>query len=119
MIMKYKCTLCGSDTDNVELVGKAEIHCCDKCRERINKEVEWEGINEHWREAKITCPYCDHEYEDYECYEFDEGKTEEVECPICDRKFDVDVIQIRKYSTKRSTSEMPEDFDPENFKEKQ
>ncbi len=120
---KFTCR-CGEPTDNdqsfsfvntitKELV-RVEVHRCDKCDKRLDQELGWESEGETFREDKVICPYCGYEYEDYDGYEFNEGKTEEVECPECGRKFDIEVEIRRTYSTKRSLSEMPENYGAED-----
>ena len=121
---KYKCTTCGAPTDNdqsftvpAHITGaepkRYEVHRCDKCDRRFNQELDWESEGETFQEDKITCPYCGYECDDYDGYSFEEGKTEEVECPVCDRKFDLEVEVKRTYSTKRSLCEMPENYGEE------
>ena len=116
----YTCRCCGSPTDNDQSFdiparygcrgGRIEVHRCDKCDKRFHQELEWESEGETIRENNVICPYCEYEYSDYDGYQFDEGKTEEVECPECGGKFDVEVEVIRTYSTKRSLSEMPDNY---------
>ena len=109
--MKYTCR-CGNPTDNMEIIGDVTLHTCDSCKERISKEVAWESKNEHFREKTIICPYCDFEYELYDAYLYaDEEKAEEIECPECGKKFDLEVEHITYFSTKRSVCEMPEDYE--------
>lgn len=121
---KYKCQECGAPTDNdqsftvpANITGgepcRYEVHRCDKCDDRFHRELDWESEGETIREKNVICPYCGYEYDDYDGYTFDEGKTEEVECPACSRKFDLEVEVRRTYSTKRSLCEMPEDYEEE------
>ena len=114
---KFKCK-CGASTDNDQSFSLPdgslfEVHRCDECDKRFKQEIDWESEGETFREDKVTCPYCGYEYEDYDGYQFDEGKTEEVECLECLRKFDVEVEVRRMYSTKRSLCEMPENYGEE------
>jgi len=107
--MKFVCS-CGNPTDNLKVIGNTVLHTCDECLERISKEVDWESENEHWRERTIVCPYCDYEYEMYDAYNYEDNE-EEVECPECGKKFDLEVEHTRYFSTKRSVCEMPEDYE--------
>ena len=121
---KYKCEYCGAPTDNDQsftvpalITGwepkRYEVHRCDKCDKRLDQEIAWESEGETIGEDNVICPYCGYKYDDYDGYQFDEGKTEEEECPECGRKFDVEVETRRTYSTKRSLCEMPEDYGEE------
>ena len=107
--MKFVCS-CGNPTDNEKVIGKMVIHTCDECLERISKEVDWESENEHYQERTIICPYCDFEYEDYDAWCFD-CSEDEVECPECGKRFDLEIQEIRYFSTKRSVCDMPEDYE--------
>lgn len=106
--MSFKCSHCGKPTDNVKSYEGIIIHTCDECEEQISKEVEWEYKNNHYREKTIICPYCDYEYEAYEAYVYEEAE-EEIECELCGRKFDLEVEDVRYFSTKRSVCEMPDE----------
>ena len=112
--MKYICCKCGKPTDNIEVVNMANASFsyskCDECKERWSREYDWKSENETSNEKQLICPYCDHEYDDYDTYGFDEGETEEIECEVCGRKFDLIVEYVRLYSTSRSICEMPDDF---------
>lgn len=118
--MKYKCQYCGAETDNDQsfksIIGDYifEVHRCDKCQERWDRELAWESKGETIDERELICPYCNAVYHDYEAYGFDEGETEEEECSNCGRKFDVEVKVERLYSTKRSLCEMPDDWNEED-----
>lgn len=107
--MKYTCP-CGNPTDNIKIIGNVTLHTCDRCKERISKEVAWESKNEHWRVNTVICPYCDFEYEAYDAYAYEENE-EEIECPVCGKKFDLEVEHIKYFSTKRSVCEMPDDYE--------
>lgn len=109
--MKFVCR-CGNPTDNAEVIGEIVLHTCDECKARISKEVDWESENEHWRKDTIICPYCDYEYESYDAYNYEDSE-DEIECPECGKKFDLEVENIRYFSTKRSLCEMPEDYEGE------
>ena len=106
--MNYMCS-CGNMTDNEHIIGDIVLHTCDECLERIDKEVDWEHENEHYHERTIICPYCDFEYEDYDAWGF-ESSEDEVECPNCGKHFDLEIQEIRYFSTKRSVCDMPEDY---------
>lgn len=115
---KYKCTTCGAPTDNDQTFCELfEVHRCDECDKRFHQEIAWQSEGETLMVDKLTCPYCGYEYEDYDGYEFDEGTTEDVECPECSRRFDVEVEVQRVYSTKRSLCEMPENYGEEDEEE--
>lgn len=114
---KYCCDICGKPTDNdqsfwshVAPETRYEIHRCDECDKRLDKEMDWESEGETINEDELVCPYCQTSYDDYDAYGFDEGKTEEVECMFCGKKFDLEIRVQRTYSTKRSLSEMPENY---------
>lgn len=107
--MKYICRNCGKPTNNIKFIGEFEIHRCDDCEKRFTKKIEWEMENEHWHENTIICPYCDYEYEQCDSYYYDEGE-DTVECLSCGKKFDLDVEEVRYFSTKRNVDEMPEDW---------
>ena len=106
--MKFVCS-CGTPTDNEKMIGNLIVHTCDKCLERISKEVDWGSENEHWHERTIVCPYCDYEYEEYDAYSYEDSE-DEIECPECGKRFDLEVESIRYFSTKRSVCDMPEDY---------
>lgn len=121
----FKCSKCGAPTDNDQsftvpahitggAIARYEVHRCDKCDKRLDQELAWESKGETIREDNVICPYCEYEYDDYDGYQFDEGNTEEVECLACGRKFNVEVEVRRTYSTKRSLSEMPENYGEED-----
>lgn len=104
--MKYKCSMCGEPTNNLEIIAGQDITWCDKCKEKHDKEFDYQYENEKYEEATIICPHCNYEYEDYETYRFDEGSEEKVQCISCGRKFDLEVENTRTYNTKRSVCEM-------------
>lgn len=120
---KYKCDRCGAPTDNDQsftsrafpgLPSKRyEVHRCDACDKRLDQELEWEAEGETLREDELVCPYCGASYEAEDAWRFEEGKTEEVECMFCGKKFDLEVEESRTYSTKRSLCEMPDDYGEE------
>lgn len=104
--MKYKCS-CGKPTDNETFISENLIlHTCDECKEQIHKEVEFQSEGEQWREDTIICPFCKYHFEAYDCYEYEVGEHSKIECPACDGKFDLEVEDIRYFSTKKSLCEM-------------
>lgn len=111
--MEFTCAYCGTDTNNTEQIGAVAVHFCDACRERIKREVKWERQGETWREPNVICPYCGYELDSEDSALFFEvGETKEYACEWCQRKFDVDVREVRYYSTNRSACEMHEDWQP-------
>jgi DNA-directed RNA polymerase subunit RPC12/RpoP len=96
-----------------------EVHRCDKCQKRFDQEFEWECLGETVQEDTIICPYCGHEYDSFDLFDFEGGKHSEIECEICGKHFDLEVREIRSYSTKRSLCDMPEDFDPKEYDDEQ
>lgn len=121
----YKCDICGCDTTNDQSVTLArkyggyhiEAHRCDACDHRLDLEIDWQAMGETIQETNIICPYCGYEYGDYEGYGFDAGDHDEVECDSCGKHFDLEVVERRTYSTKRSVCDMPEDFNGEESDE--
>lgn len=114
----FKCKVCGCDTTNDQGFTfrdgyHIEIHRCDACQKQFDREFEWEGRGERFQEEVIICPYCGYEYDNYDCYGFECGEHNEVECESCGKHFELEVRETRSYSTKRSLCDMPEDFDPE------
>lgn len=110
---KFVCGHCGKPTDNTQRVYEFEFHTCDECQRKLDIEYEWQSENEHFAEDTIICPYCDYEYEDYDACEY-ECSEDEIECPECGKKFDLEVRVTTEYSTKRSLCEMPEDYQGED-----
>lgn len=103
---KYVC-FCGNPTDNETIIGSVVLHTCDACKDRIHREVAWQSEGEQWAEDRVVCPYCGHEYSAYDSWDFDPGGEGEIECELCGKKFDLEVREIRQFSTKRSLCEMP------------
>lgn len=119
---KFVCGICGGPTDNDQSFDlpsgyHVEMHRCAACDKRLDLEYEWQSLDEHYRERSIICPHCGYEFEDYDAYGFDEGGHDAVECPDCMKHFDLVVVEVREYSTKRSVCDMPDDFDTEKEKE--
>jgi DNA-directed RNA polymerase subunit RPC12/RpoP len=110
--MKHTCH-CGKPTDNEHQYGKITCHTCDDCLRRIDNEVDFQSEGETYRESTIICPHCGHKYDFYDACGFEEGDYEETVCECCGKKFDLDVITIPYFSTKKSLCEMPEDYEPE------
>lgn len=111
--MDYVCDTCGKPTDHVKQVcDHFIIHRCEECEKLIDRQIDWELTNEHHREYTVCCPYCDYEYEDYDSQCYDEGEYT-VKCPVCGKIFDLEVVEIRLFSTKRNKCEMPEDWEGE------
>lgn len=106
---KYVCGCCGKPTDNIKLIYGIQINTCDVCQKKQDIEYRWQIKNEHFAENTIICPFCDFEYPNYELWEYSENDYE-VECPVCGKKFDLEVRVTMEYSTKRSLCEMPEDY---------
>ena len=104
--MKYVCS-CGNPTDNKKIIAGIQIHICDDCEKRIEREVKFQSEGERFREKTIICPHCGYEYEYYDSCEYEEGEEEEIECNCCGHKFVLEVEEIRYYSTKKSVCEMP------------
>ena len=111
--MKYKCSVCGKPTDNEKTTHGYTYHICNECHDRISKEVEFQSEGEQWRENTIICPFCEYHFEAYDSYEYEIGEHSEIECPACDRKFDLEVEEIRYFSTKKSLCEMNRGEDEE------
>lgn len=107
--MSFLCS-CGNQTDNEEVIGGIVLHTCDACLQRIHKETTWELEGEQYQEDTVICPYCGHEYEKYDAYGFDLGGEDEIECERCGKKFDLEVREVRLFTTKRSLCEMPADW---------
>lgn len=106
---KYICGICGKPTDNENILSPTvTLHTCDDCSARIHREAEYQADGEQFREKTVICPHCGYEYDPYDSYGFDEGETEDVECECCGHKFDLEVEDIRYFSTKKSVSEMPD-----------
>lgn len=113
MKLEHTCSGCGNPTHNEEDIGGVKVHICNKCQLAIQKQIEFQSDNQHFRKDKIKCPWCDFEYEDYDGYAYDAGAEEEVECAECGKKFELQVEEIRYYSTKKAVSEMPSDYSGE------
>lgn len=120
--MKWKCQRCGELTGNdqsfeIKPLGassphRVEVHRCDRCDKRFHQELDWESEGETYNENRVVCPYCGHEYDDYDSYSFGTD-TDEVECRSCGHEFILRVEVKKLFSTRRSLSEMPENYGEE------
>lgn len=107
--MAYKCDRCGKLTDNDQINIHVSNSCiCDNCLKQLDRKIKWKLENEHWREDIIICPYCDCEY--YTSL-YDEEGYYTVKCPSCKKKFNLEVEEVRHFSTQRNIDEMPEYWD--------
>lgn len=113
----FKCTRCGCDTPNSEDITSSEgkllfiSHMCDACKKRLRQEVDFRYEGATFSESELICPWCGHEYETYDACGFDEGETESVVCERCGKHFDLEIETRRRYSTKRSLCDMPDDYE--------
>lgn len=98
---------------NTKVICDYVFHTCDECQKKMDIEYDWQSKNEHYGEDTIICPYCDYEYENYDACQYEDNESE-IECPLCGKKFDLEVRTITEYSTKRSLCEMPEDYQGNN-----
>lgn len=71
---------------------------CDKCDEELNVEHEFE--NEQTNDY-ITCPACGFEFDCYDCTNYYESEGEEVECEVCNAKYEVTAVHTVEFTTKR------------------
>ena len=85
-------------------------YLCEKCDNRIDLEVKWESFGEHCGD-EIKCPFCS--YEEQDSWEVQDDEDEWA-CPECERKFDIEVEHITRYTCKRSLCEMPEGWTGED-----
>lgn len=112
----YICNRCGCDTPNSDDIfgvdGKLILtyHKCDACKNRFALEFDFQSQGETISERELICPWCGCEYETCDAYGFDEGDTEEVECRYCGKHFDLEVETRRRFSTRRSLCDMPDDY---------
>lgn len=117
---KYVCRNCGAPTDNDQSFALPngaviETHRCDVCEDRLRREVRWELAGSTYDETNVICPYCGHEYSDYDSYAFDEDGANDVECESCKKHFALEVRTSRRFTTRRSVCDMPEDFNGEEL----
>ena len=114
----YKCCECGKPTENIKRLTlpsgtEFSFSRCDECKDRLDREYDYQAETETIKETELICPHCQASYDWYDAYEFEEGTTEEVECMFCGKKFDLEVEHIYRFSTKRSICEMPSDYGKE------
>lgn len=83
--MPYLCDFCGHPTDDAHTIGGIAkvFHTCKACQDRMDREYDYQSEGETYNERVLVCPHCQHEYEDYDAYQFEEGTTEEVVCEFC------------------------------------
>lgn len=112
--MKYKCSICGADTDNdqsFDVCGRRyEVHRCNICDDRFHRELDWENDNAHEYESNIVCPYCDYEYSDYDSYEYINEGDCDVECECCGNIFSLKIHRKVEFSTNKRSEDMPDDY---------
>ena len=119
MSQMYQCRCCGSPTPNSEDLGKLLgdthyiIHLCDDCNRRYELEYEFQRQGETISEPQIICPWCSYEFDCVESGYYDSSE-DEVECPVCGKHFDLEVLNRPRYSTKRSLCDMPENWQPDS-----
>ena len=111
---EFICGHCGKPTKNTKFIYDYVFHTCDECQRKMDIEYDWQSENEHCGENTIICPYCDYEYEGYDACQYEDNESE-IECPLCGKKFDLEVRTITEYSTKRSLCEMPEDYQGNDY----
>ena len=102
----YTCSSCGEPTNNSKFIGDIDVHICDSCHNRISVEVEYESQNEKYEKDTIICPHCDFEFDDCDCYDYEDGEHSAVECPVCEHLFDINIRTIRVYSTHKSVKKL-------------
>lgn len=71
---------------------------------------EWE--NEQETDERMICPYCGDSISDP--WEYEEGE-DEIECPNCDRTFEVEISSVRTYRTRRRIEDMPDGWNGEEL----
>ena len=114
----YVCQRCNKETPNRREFrdGKGALmfvsHICDACSARMDLEYDFQCEGETILETELICPWCGAAYEDYDAWKFDCGE-DEVECEFCGKHFDLEIEHRRRYSTKRSLCDMPEDYGKE------
>ena len=114
----YVCSRCHGETPNRSEIRNSDgiliyvTHYCDACSKRLDLEYDFQSENETIQETELICPWCGSSYEDYYAYGFD-CDEDEVECMFCGKHFDLEIETRRRYSTKRSLCDMPEDYGKE------
>lgn len=116
----FECCDCGKPTDNSRDVNGLDgnplftVHRCDACQDLLDREYDFQCEGETILERDMICPWCGHVYVPERSWQYiDVGSEEEVECECCGKKFDVEVENHPRFSTKRSLCEMPEDYGKE------
>jgi hypothetical protein len=80
--------------------------CCDRIHEE-EKSAALAAMGEYdewnfWHKSDVTCPYCKYEFNDnHEFYDCDEDDPEIFKCPRCDNDFELTVVHLTKFTTKR------------------
>lgn len=116
----YKCTDCHCDTPNKKDLHRLDgsflcsIHRCDACQKRFELELDFQSEGETIMETELICPWCGFVYEPYEAWEIEDGTG--IECTHCGQHFDLETETRKRYSTKRSLCDMPEDYGKEESK---
>ena len=121
MAQLFSCDDCGKPTPNSRDITSVDgscvlrtVHRCDACQDRFDQELDFQCEGETIQEPDMICPWCGHVYEPEHSWAYiDVGAEEEVECECCGKKFDVEVENHPRFSTKRSLCEMPEDYGKE------
>lgn len=110
--MEYICHLCGKPTNNTSVIGTIAVHFCDACNAQIAREVAWQSLGRTYGEHSVICPFCRHELDRRDTALLEDGETQGWECECCHRLFDIATRMVRLYSTARSVTEMPKDWQP-------
>lgn len=114
----YTCEMCGKPTPNYReysspvaaILGEQGYSMCDECRRKARIAHEWE--NEQEADERMICPYCESDVSDP--WEYEMG-TDEIECPACNRTFEVEITSVRTYTTRRRIEDMPDGWDGGEF----
>lgn len=107
----YTCDMCGKPTPNyrkystwmADIMGEPGCSTCDECQRKVEIFHDWR--NEQVAEERLICPYCESSIDDPWYYDEDE---DEIECPDCKRTFEVEIITVRTYTTRRRIEDMPD-----------
>ena len=81
-----------------------EIKAKDVKFSGLSKEGEEirDNIYRHSNTKNIICPYCDHEINDvWECIDSSYNDYENIECPECEREFEVSIHREVTFSTSK------------------
>lgn len=106
--MLYTCKECGKPTDNIlewdsEITKKHYTYSrCDECAKLEEEKEEWQ--NERFRENTIICPWCEHEYDSYDCI-YEEG-TENIKCDYCGNEIEVETTNLGYVWTTRKPEKL-------------